>query len=80
MKDILAKAVYINKKEKGDFHGSDGSLVWCPENVIDIWAFETRFVATRQEGLIVSAFSSRDHLSSVYDPPALLGSGLRVND
>lgn len=60
MKDILAKALYISKK--GDFNGSDGSLTGVPENVIDKWAFETRFVATRG---IVSAFSSRDHLSSV---------------
>ncbi len=66
--------VYISKK--GYFHESDGSLV-CPENLIDKWAFESRFVATRG---IVSAFSSRDHLSSVYDPPLLLGSGLRLND
>nr|KJB09740.1 hypothetical protein B456_001G161600 [Gossypium raimondii] len=58
MKDILAKALYISKK--GDFNGSDGSLTGVPENVIDKWAFETRFVATRG---IVSAFSSRDHLS-----------------
>ena len=43
MKDILAKAVYI---KKGDFHGSDGSLTGVPENVMDKWAFETRFVAT----------------------------------
>lgn len=49
--------------KKGDFHESDGSLTGVPENVIDKkWAFETRFVATRG---IVSAFSSRDHLSSV---------------
>ena len=48
--------------KKGNFHGSDGSLTGVPENVIDKWAFETRFVATRG---IVSAFSSRDHLSSV---------------
>ena len=33
-----------------------------PSNVIDKWAFESRFVATRG---IVSAFSSRDHLSSL---------------
>ncbi|KAB2022253.1 hypothetical protein ES319_D07G196200v1 [Gossypium barbadense] len=44
MKDILAKALYISKK--GDFNGSDGSLTGVPENVIDKWAFETRFVAT----------------------------------
>ena len=48
MKDILAKAVYI---KKGDFHGSDGSLTGVPENVMDKWAFETRFVATKQEVL-----------------------------
>lgn len=29
---------------------------------------------------IVSAFSSMDHFSSGYDPPLLLGSGLRLND
>ncbi|KAK8539692.1 hypothetical protein V6N13_072324 [Hibiscus sabdariffa] len=44
-RDILAKALYISKK--GDFNGSDGSLTGVPENVIDKWAFETRFVATR---------------------------------
>ena len=60
MKDILAKAVYISQKR--DFHGSDGSLTGVPENWIDKWAFESRFVATRG---IVSAFSSRDHLSSL---------------
>ncbi|MFQ6660269.1 hypothetical protein Gotur_028858 [Gossypium turneri] len=58
--DILAKALYISKK--GDFNGSDGSLTSVPKNVIDKWAFETLFVATRG---IVSAFSSRDHLLSV---------------
>lgn len=29
---------------------------------------------------IVSAFSSMDHFKSGYDPPLLLGSGLRLND
>lgn len=53
------------------------ALLVCPENVIEKWAFETRFIATRG---IVSAFSSRDHFSSVYDPPLLLSSGLRLHD
>jgi hypothetical protein len=45
IKKSSQKPVYISKK--GDFHGSDGSLTGVPENVIDKWAFETRFVATR---------------------------------
>lgn len=52
--------VYIS--QRCDFHRFDCSLTGVPENVIDKWAFETRFLATRG---IVSAFSSRDHLSSV---------------
>ncbi|KAK8499197.1 hypothetical protein V6N12_076047 [Hibiscus sabdariffa] len=56
MKDILAKALYISKK--GDFNGSDGSLTGVPENVIDKWAFETRFVATRAKASISSQLSS----------------------
>ena len=75
IKESSQKPVYISKK--GDFHGSDVSFTGVPENVIEKWAFETRFVATRG---IVSAFSSKDHLSSGYDPPLLLGSGLRLND
>ncbi|TYG62226.1 hypothetical protein ES288_D07G211700v1 [Gossypium darwinii] len=54
MKDILAKALYISKK--GDFNGSDGSLTGVPENVIDKWAFETRFVATEVGHLFLFEF------------------------
>lgn len=76
IKESSQKPVYIF--QRCDFHRSDGSLTGVPENVIDKWAFETRFVATRG---IVSAFSSRDHLSSVMIlHPLLLGSSLRLND
>lgn len=45
IKESSQKPVYISKKG-GDFRGSDVSGV--PENVIDKWAFETRFVATNK--------------------------------
>lgn len=44
MKDIPAKALYISKKRELSWVVPDGSLTGVPENVIDKWAFETRFV------------------------------------